>query len=394
MRYPYSRPHLEKIDLDSVIGVLQEQYLTQGRVLEQLESALESLFLVKHAVVCNSGTAALHMAYDGIGLGPEAGLITSSVTFLATANAARMCNAPVAFADVDPKTGNVTLGSIQEAVAKAPFPIKAITIVHLGGRPCDEIDEISAFAESIGATLVEDACHAPLARYPDKVGKLFSVGNCAHSTVATMSFHAIKHITAGEGGVLLTNDDTLAEKARLLRSHGIIRDASSMHSRNAADQPWYYEMHELGFNYRLSEINCALAIHQIGRLKANISRRQKIARQYHIYLADMEHVSLPVIPEMAIGLHAWHLFALSIDFFAIKKTRGQVMHQLATHGIGSQVHYIPLYHQPYYSSGITRSLFPGAEKYYANTLSLPMYYGLDDSDIKLIAQGVRVVLSQ
>ena len=225
MHFHYSRPNLLEEDITEVVRVLERQFLSQGPILEQLENKLQRLFSVKHAVVCNSGTAALHMAYNGIGLGQNAGLITSSVTFLATANAAHMCDAPLGFADVDPLTGNVTVETLKAAVNAAKFDVKAIAVVHLGGRPCD-ITAIKDYADSIGACLIEDACHAPMAKYKNNSGEQFSVGSCVHSHAATLSFHAIKHLTTGEGGVLLTNDDELAERARRFRSHGITRDVS------------------------------------------------------------------------------------------------------------------------------------------------------------------------
>lgn len=393
MRYPYSRPHLNNDDIAEVISVLQGQFLTQGPVVVRLEKALQDLFSVKHAVVCNSGTAALHMTYDGLELGPDAGLITSAVTFLATANAAHMCNAPVGFADVDPVTGNVTLDTIKMAVEAASFNVRVITVVHLGGRPC-EIIAIRDYAKSIGAYLVEDACHAPMAQYTDVSGEtLFMVGSCAHSDVATLSFHAIKHIAAGEGGVLLTNSDDLAKQARLFRSHGIVQDSSMMQNQNFASAPWYYEMHALGYNYRLSEVSCALALNQVSRLTKNNQRRQEIASLYHQYLGGIDFVKLPEMISPENGLHAWHLFAPRFDFDKIGISRKKVMLALADQGIGSQVHYIPLYRQPYYQNQYTANSFSGAEEYYRQTLSLPMYYGLDDEDIVKIAQIIGSVVN-
>ena len=249
------------------------------------------------------------MAYACLGLGPKAGLITSSITFLSTANAARMCNAPVGFADVDPITGNVTIETIKEAVKKANFPVRAITVVHLGGRPC-RMDEISDYAKSINAFLIEDACHAPLAKYTDKNRNLYNVGSCSHSDVATFSFHAIKHITTGEGGALMTNLENLAKKSKLFSSHGMIRDPSKMINKDQAKLPWYYEMNNFGFNYRLSDINCALGISQISKLYENNEQRQKVASYYYKYLNDVENIYLPpVLKEDDTEEHAWHLFS-------------------------------------------------------------------------------------
>lgn len=391
MRYPYSRPNIGAKDIEAVMAVLQGQFLTQGPIVERLENALKNLFTVKHAVICNSGTAALHMAYDGLGLGPDAGLITSAVTFLATANAARMCNAPVGLADVDPLTGNVTVDKLKVAINAATFDVKAIAVVHLGGRPCD-ITAIKDYADSIGAYLIEDACHAPMAKYSNSYSEQFSVGSCAHSHAATLSFHAIKHMTTGEGGVLLTNDDDLAERARLFRSHGITRDASKMDDVDDAGSPWYYEMHRLGYNYRLSDINCALGLNQVSRLDANIKRRQQIAKLYNAYLGDLEVMRLPEITLANGATHAWHLFAPAFDFDRIGKPRKQVMADLACKGIGTQVHYIPLYRQPYYREDYLTGIFSGAEAYYKKTLSIPMYCHLTDKDVEIISAGVRSVI--
>ena len=391
MQYPYSRPHLNDDDIAEVMSVLQGQFLTQGPFVVRLEDALQNSFAVKHAIVCNSGTAALHMTYDGLGLGPDAGLITSAVTFLATANAARMSNAPVGLADADPVTGNVTLATIKAAVEAASFKVRAIAVVHLGGRPCEMI-AINAYAKSIGAYLVEDACHAPLAGYTDAAGTPFTVGSCAHSDAATLSFHAIKHIAAGEGGVLLTNSDALAKQARLFRSHGMVRDFSELKNQENAGAPWYYEMNELGYNYRLSEVSCALALNQVSRLAKNNRRRQEIAVLYHQHLGGMDFIKLPEIISPENGSHAWHLFAPRFDFDAIGKSRKKIMLALANQGIGSQVHYIPLSQQPYYQNDYPSNAFRGAEEYYRQTLSLPMYYGLDDHDIVKIAQIIGTVV--
>ena len=391
MHFHYSRPNLLEEDITEVVRVLERQFLSQGPIIEQLENKLQRLFSVKHAVVCNSGTAALHMAYNGIGLGQNAGLITSSVTFLATANAAHMCDAPLGFADVDPLTGNVTVETLKAAVNAAKFDVKAIAVVHLGGRPCD-ITAIKDYADSIGACLIEDACHAPMAKYKNNSGEQFSVGSCVHSHAATLSFHAIKHLTTGEGGVLLTNDDELAERARRFRSHGITRDASQMVNLEDAGSPWYYEMHQLGYNYRLSEINCALCLNQVTRLSANIQRRLEIAKLYHSFLGDLDVLHLPEIAPSNGTTHAWHLFAPAFDFDRIGKSRKQVMAELADKSIGTQVHYIPLYRQPFYREDYSTGVFDGAETYYRKTLSIPMYYGLKDNDVATISAGVRSVV--
>ena len=394
MRYPYARPNISEEDRKSVNTVLEGYSLTQGPIVQELENSLEECFSVKYAVTCNSGTAALHMVYHALGLGPNAGIVTPALTFLATANAARMCNAPLAFADVDPITGNVTLETVRAAVESVSFKVRIIAVVHLGGRPCQDIVKIEEFAYSIGALVVEDACHAPMASYPDRNGRFSLVGNCAHSIAATLSFHAIKHITTGEGGVVLTNDQSLAESARLFRSHGVVRDHSKMKNIQYANAPWYYEMHELGYNYRLSEINCALGLSQLSKLKESIEKRQAIAEMYNHYLVDVSFMSLPSISHKHFGTHAWHLYAPAFDFNSIGKSRECVMKELALKGVGSQVHYIPLYYQPYYSPYVSKVQFQGTEHYYKRTLSLPMYPNLTEEDIKIISDCVRSTIER
>ena len=383
MQYPYSRQLITEDDACRVLEALNRTMITQGALVEDFENALASTLGAKFAIVCNSGTAALHMVYSSLGLGPKAGLITSSITFLATANAARMCGAPVGFADVDPTTGNATLAGIRAAVEAANFPVKAIAVVHLGGRPC-AMPEIKSYADSIGAVVVEDACHAPLAKYTDLDGHVYTVGSCAHSVAATLSFHAIKHITTGEGGVVLTNDKELANAAKLFRSHGIVRNKEEIKNQEEAGNPWYYEMLNLGYNYRLSDINCALGLSQLSRLEKNIQRRNAIAVEYHKHLTNLGCVNLPHLLNDNEGRHAWHLFSPRFDFPAIGLSRQDLMRKLAYHGVGSQVHYIPLYRHPYYAAEYDSEEFFGAEAYYKSTLSLPIYIGLTDDDVEKI----------
>ncbi len=385
IRYPYCRPDIRDEDRAAAEAVLSSGWLTQGPAVRDFEAALAQTLGCRHAVVVNSGTAALHLAYHAIGLGPERGLLTSPVTFLATANAARLCGAPVAFADVDPATGNVTPETVEAALAASPHPIGAIAPVHLAGRPCDLAD-LAILAEAHGLDVIEDACHAPLARYPDGAGGTAAVGACVHSRAATLSFHAIKHIAAGEGGAILTNDDALADHVRIFRSHGMVRDAAAWQSPPEPDAPWYYEMDEPGWNYRLSDIHCAIGRSQLTRLAAGIAERAALSARYDELLGNHAWLGLPPAPEVPGG-HSWHIYPIAIDFDALGLTRGQAMRRLAERGIGTQVHYIPLYHQPYYAREGHPPL-PGVEAYYARTLSLPMYPGLSQAAVAEVADAV------
>lgn len=388
IRYPYSRQDVRPEDIAAVVRALGADMLTQGPAVAEFEAALSRKLGCAHVVACNNGTAALHLAYMAAGLGPRRALLTSPVTFLATANAARMLDAPVFFADVNPETGVLDADSVRRALEAAPVPVGAICVVHLAGRSAD-MKPLHELASRYGAALVEDACHALGAVHPGVDGA--AVGGCSQSDLATFSFHAIKHVTTGgEGGAVCTNDAKLAAKMRLLRSHGMTRNPAHAESDDPQYGPWSYEMHELGFNYRITDVQCVLGTSQLARLDESLKARVRIANLYRELLADTNAISLP--PPADQGTHAWHLFPVAIDFPALGWTRGAVMRALAEDGIGSQVHYIPLYRQPYYAALGAKPL-PGAERYYSATLSLPMYPQLTDDDVRFIVDRVKIRLS-
>jgi len=390
VKYPYSRPDVTPDDIAAIAKAAGGQFLTQGPAVEAFEKALSARLGGREAVVCNSGTAALHLIYMALGLSPAAGLLTTPLTFLATASAARMCGAPVGFADADSATGLMTPETLAAAFAAATFPVKAVAVVHLGGRVAD-MAGLAAVAARHGAVLVEDACHAPGASYMAG-GARHSVGACAHSAAAAFSFHAIKHVTMGEGGAVLTNEPALARRMRMLRSHGMVRDAADWLDPPEPNAPWYYEMHEIGWNYRADELACTLGLSQLARLDAGLERRRELVVAYQDLLGNVDGLCLPEIPADPAA-HAWHLYAVAVDFARLGRTRGQVMRDLAAHGIGTQVHYIPLSHQPYYRPFATRKL-PGAETYYARTLSLPLYPALTHDDQRAIADALRGILAR
>ncbi len=389
IKYPYSRPEVTSDDLAAITRAAGGQFLTQGPIVEAFERALRARLGGREAIVCNSGTAALHLVYMALGLGPAGGLLTTPLTFLATASAARMCGAPVGFADADPVTGLMTPETLEAAFVAATFPVKAVAVVHLGGRVAD-MAGLADVAARHGAVLVEDACHAPGASYLSG-GTRHSVGACSHSAAATFSFHAIKHVTMGEGGAVLTNDPALARRMRVLRSHGLVRNADQWVDPPEPHAPWYYEMHEIGWNYRADELACALGLSQFGRLDLSLERRRELVAAYRNLLDDIVGLRLPESP-VDPASHAWHLYSVSIDFARLGRSRGQVMRDLASRGIGSQVHYIPLSHQPYYRRFAKLDL-PGADAYYAGTLSLPLYPALTDVDQRAIAEAMREVLA-
>ena len=261
--------------------------------------------------------------------------------------------------------------------------------VHLGGRACDMVG-ISEEAKKKGLHILEDASHAPLSEYSNKKGIKFKVGACEHSDITIISMHAIKHIAMGEGGVILTNNKLYAEEAKKLRSHGIIRDSKKWTGIAALkNAPWYYEMQEIGWNYRATEMQCALGKSQLSYLHKSLEKRSIIANKYSKLLNNIDSIVLPGKPSNN-EKHSYHLYAISIDFNVTKKTRTNIMNALKSRGIGTQVHYIPLFYQPYYSDQDTK--YPGAVKYYNSTLSIPMYVGLNTQDIKYISNAIINVI--
>jgi len=389
IKYPYSKPNITKSDITEVNSVLKDGYLTQGKKLQKFEFQLKNVFKSKNAIVCNSGTAALHLLYNALGLGPEEGLLTSPITFLATANAARMCNAPVIFADTDSRTGLLTPETIENALINSKHKIKVITVVHLGGKVCD-LEGIAKIAKKYNCYLVEDACHAPGPMYFNNGKKEIINNNCKHSIACTYSFHAIKHIAMGEGGCVTTNNDYIAKIIREKRSHGIKKLKKDMKFLPEKNAKWYYEIHELGWNYRADELTCALGLSQLKRLEINIKKRKKLVEIYISLLKCNKYITLPLKSYNNYS-NIWHLFSIGIDFKRLGKSRGRVMDELEKLGIGSQVHYIPLFLQPYYRNK-KQMILPGAMKYYENTLSIPLYTELNKKDIIYISSKVNDVI--
>lgn len=388
IKYPYSRPMVTDDDVAEIVKVARSQFLTQGPRVGEFEAALSERLAAQHAIVCNSGTAALHMIYAGLKAGPGTAVIVPAITFLATANAARMCGAAVIFADVDPKTGLVTPETLDRALRTAARPVKVAAAVHLAGLVCD-MPGLSEVAEKYGCLLIEDACHAPGASYTAN-GKRYPVGSCGHSAAAAFSFHAVKHVAMGEGGAVLTNDPVLHRHGIALRSHGMLRDPADQLYRPEPDAPWYYEMPEIGWNYRADDLACSLGLSQLRRLDEGLEKRYEQVDLYDRLLADIPFLMRPGIPADRHN-HAWHLYQVAIDFSAIGKSRGRVMRELMQQGIGTQVHYIPLHLQPYYRTNPLAEL-PGAMYFYERTLSIPLYPQLTANDQQQIAGSLRKVL--
>ncbi len=378
---PYGRQTIDDQDILAVAAILRSDYLTTGPAAEAFERAVADFVGANHAIACSNGTAALHLAMMALGVSPGDAVIVPTMTFLATANAARYCGADVIFADVDPDTALMTPATLRDAIARAgDRKIKAVVPVHLGGSAC-AMEDIAVIAREIGAAIVEDACHALATS--SEAGR---VGNCRHSDMTLFSFHPVKTIATGEGGMVTTRDPALAQKLRRLRNHGVVREADEFVDPSLSSDtdglaaPWAYEMQSLGYNYRLSDIHAALGLSQMRKLPAFANRRRALSLLYADALpAHIGHV------RMNPGACP-HLFIALMDFSATP--RGEVIRRLRQAGIGAQVHYMPVHRQPYYKTLYGETHLPGAEKYYSRCLSLPLFPGMTDDDALRVVEAL------
>ncbi|GAB4525845.1 MAG: UDP-4-amino-4,6-dideoxy-N-acetyl-beta-L-altrosami ne transaminase [Parvularculaceae bacterium] len=393
---PYGRQQIDAADIAAVVNALQGDLLTTGPWVERFEQKLAATLQAEHVVVCANGTAALHLAALGLDLGPGDTVIAPAISFLATANAARYAGADVVFADVDPHSGLMTPDTLYEAADKARRPVSAVFNVHLNGQ-CGDLAALRTACGNLGAPLVNDACHALGAEYFNRP-EWRPVGDGRLEAMSTFSFHPVKAVAMGEGGAIATNDAELARRLRQLRSHGMHRDEDSFalpeqaFEPNGAARPWYYEMDALGYNYRASDLNCALGAAQLGKLDAFIERRRALASLYAFRLEGLD----PVIRPIARNPHcksAWHLYPVLIDFEAAGRSRANIMGLLAEEQIGTQVHYIPIYRQPYYRALYGDQFLPGAESYYARALTLPLFPGMTEQDVERVVAALTRAVS-
>ena len=354
------------------MAVLQSDYLTQGPAVPLFEQIVSTHVGAKHALAVNSATSALHIACMALDLGPGDWLWTTPVTFVASANCGLYCGAQVDFVDIDPQTYNLCPialeAKLKKTKAEGKLP-KVLVPVHLCGQPCD-MESIYALSQKYGFKIIEDASHAIGGKYKGEF-----IGNCRYSDITVFSFHPVKIITTAEGGMALTNSDELAHKMALLRSHGITRDTA--HMTHAPDGPWYYQQIDLGYNYRMTELQAALGVSQMQRLDAFVARRHQLAQRYDQLLA-----SLPVTPpwQHPDSYSGLHLYVVRLQLDKINKTHRQVFEALREQGIGVNLHYIPVHTQPHYQRmGHKVGDYPQAEQYYAEAISLPVYQTLSDS---------------
>jgi len=401
---PYGKQSIDEDDIQAVIGVLRSDFLTQGPKVAEFEDAFAAKVGAKYAVAVNSGTAALHACMIALGIGPGDEVIVPPITFTATANCVLFVGATPVFADVT-ESGHIDPGEIKQKITKNT---KAVIVVDFAGMPCDYA-AILEICQGRGIPLVCDGCHALGAIWNGRPVGSIGMLNC-------FSFHPVKHIATGEGGMVTTNDADLAQAIRDFRTHGITKDAerfigliSGPETRNLKPEtlsaleergPWYYEMQSLGYNYRISDINCALGLSQLKKLDHFVARRREIASMYYAGLKNIPHLTPPfsdLHPSSVIRqpstAHAFHLFPVWIDYPALGKTRTRVMSELREKGVGTQVHYIPVCLQPYYRErlNIHPGMFPAAENFYAGELSLPMFPAMTNEDVRKVIMELQHV---
>ncbi|MBI3444097.1 MAG: UDP-4-amino-4,6-dideoxy-N-acetyl-beta-L-altrosamine transaminase [Magnetospirillum sp.] len=389
---PYCRHLIEDDDIAAVTAVMKGDTLTTGPAVAAFEAALAKTVGARHAVVCSSGTSALHLAALALDLGPGDCALVPAQTFAATANCARFVGAEVVLTDVDPDNGLMRPADLEAAIAAHPGKrFKSVHPVHLNGQSAD-MPGLAAVARAHGLKIIEDCCHA--------LGSIAAdgavIGDCRHGDLSVFSFHPAKTIAMGEGGAITTNDPELDARLRLFRSHGITRDdrvfVDAEHGFDAqgVPNPWYYEMQDLGFNYRACDIQCALGLSQLSKLPRFGEIRNRLVKAYRAALAPLAPQVVPIT--LSGGEAVWHLSVALIDYQACGTSRAEVMNALRARGIGTQVNYIPIHWLPYYRALLGEITLPGAEEYYRRCLSLPLSAAMTEADVARVVTGLREVL--
>ncbi len=393
----YGHQLIEQDDIDAVNTVLRSNWLTTGPVVEEFEIAFARRTGADYAIACSSGTAALHLVAMAIGLGPGQTSMVPAISFLATANCSRFTGADVLFTDVDPDTGLMRVPDLLEVLEhQYESKVKALFLVHLNGQTCP-VNELSEIARENGMVVIEDCCHALGTSYRSKRSDMRQAGSCTFSDFSVFSFHPVKTITTGEGGMITTNDAVYAEKIKSLRNHGMLHNPSSFRNReNACNEegvvnPWYYEMHDIGLNYRISDINCALGLNQLKKLDRFIEKRKSLMACYDQALKKLAPAVRPV-ERVNNCSPVLHLYPVLVDFDKLNRDRADVMNVLKSKGIGVQVHYYPLHMQPYYRDLYGERELPGAWHYYERVLSLPFHCAMTEKDIGTVTATVADVL--
>jgi len=385
-RIPYASQDLNQADIDSVVAVLRSEFLTQGATVPLFEKAVSDYAHALYAVAVSSATSALHIACLALGVGPGDRVWTTPISFVATANCALYCGASVDFVDIDPRTYNLSVPLLKEKLAEAEthgeLP-KVVVLVHLCGQPC-QLADIHTLSVQYGFKIIEDASHAIGGKYRGE-----PLGNCRFSDITIFSFHPVKIITTGEGGMAVTNNPELAHALRLLRSHGVTNSPADMHQR-PMHEIWNYQQMLLGFNYRMTDIHAALGVSQMTRLDEFVVRRSALASQYNELLCDLPLMTPWQHPDSE---SSWHLYVVRLDLQKIDRSHRQIYDALRALGIEVNLHYIPIYLQPYYEKlGFKRGYCPQAEQYYSQVLSLPMYSRLTNNQQSQVVNALRKVL--
>lgn len=371
-RIPYCRQWLDNKDVQAVVRVLRSDWLTQGPKVKEFESRLCDYAGAKYAVVVSSGTAAFHLACLAAKIGPGDEVITSPITFVASANCALYVGAKAVFADIDKDSLNICPVQIQKKITSRT---KAIIPVHYSGYPCD-MRQIHKIARKKSVLVIEDAAHALGADYGGR-----KIGSCQYSDMTVFSFHPAKHITTGEGGAILTNNKNYYHKLLMLRNHGITRDRGQLLKKNQPE--WYYEMQYLGYNYRITDIQCALGLRQMEKVDYFLRRRRSIAQKYNLAFGKLKEVILPV--RSISGNSSWHIYVIQV-----KSNRDEVFNALRSFGIEANLHYIPVYLQPYYQrSGYKNVRCPNAQEYYRRAITLPLYPKMSDAEVNFAINAVK-----
>lgn len=382
---PYGKQNISDADVEAVVAALRSDFLTQGPQIERFEAAIADYCGAGHAVGAANATAALHIACLALGAGPGKRVWTSPNTFLASANCALYCGASVEFVDIDPALYNMSMEALEQKLIEAERKKETPHIVipvHFSGQSCD-MRRIAELKQRFGFHVIEDASHAIGASYDGQ-----RVGACAYSDITVFSFHPVKIITTGEGGMALTNRADLANRMKMLRTHGVTRNPAEM--TRTPDGPWYYEQIELGFNYRMTDLQAALGVSQLTRLDAFVARRRELAERYDRLLAELPLKTPGRDPRAG---SAWHLYVIQLELERISKTHAEVFNGLRAAGIGVNLHYIPVHLQPYYQKlGFQRGAYPAAERYYERAISLPLYFDLSERDQDFIAAALKDLL--
>ncbi len=378
----YGKQNVNQKDIDAVTAILQSDFLTQGPAIERFEKRVAEYCSVKYAVATSNATAALHVACLAAGIGDGDVLWTSPNTFVASANCARYCGATVDFVDIDPNTYNMNVEELERKLKTSAVRPKIVVPVHFSGQSCD-MEKIHALAKEYGFSVLEDASHCIGGEYQN--GK---IGSCQYSDMAVFSFHPVKIITTGEGGMVLTNNEELYKKLQLFRSHGITREEDFM--QGESDGPWYYEQVDLGYNYRMTDMQAALGYSQMDRLDEFVARRRHLAKRYDELLKDMP-LQLPYQDEKTNS--SWHLYVVRYDFSKGKLSKKDFFAGMKARAIVLNLHYIPVHTQPYYQKlGFGKGDFPAAEKYYKEAFTLPLYYSLTDEQQDEVVDALREIL--